>query len=91
MNNPFANFDLELFLENFPDVVRQPMPLAIGASVLAHGLFFLGLPVVTGASDKTEKPERIVNVIELSSTGWTLTDGHAQLTERQSREPLLRN
>ncbi len=66
MNNPFANFDLEESLSGLPGVLRQPMVLAMAASGLAHGLFFLVLPVVTNSAESKKLPDRIVNVIELT-------------------------
>ncbi len=66
MNNPFANFDLEESLSGLPGVLRQPMVLAMAASGLAHGFFFLVLPVVTNSAESKKLPDRIVNVIELT-------------------------
>jgi hypothetical protein len=66
MNNPFANFDLEESLSGLPGVLRQPMVLAVAASGLVHGLFFLVLPVVTNSAESKKLPDRIVNVIELT-------------------------
>jgi hypothetical protein len=66
MNNPFANFDLEESLSGLPGVLRQPMVLAVAASGLVHGLFFVVLPVVTNSAESKKLPDRIVNVIELT-------------------------
>jgi hypothetical protein len=66
MNNPFANFDLEESLSGLPGVLQQPMVLAVAASGLVHGLFFLVLPVVTNSAESKKLPDRIVNVIELT-------------------------
>lgn len=66
MSNPFDRFDLEGALDGLPDSLRNPMALAVGASLVTHGVFFIGLPAFSGIQTKEEKPERIVNVIELS-------------------------
>jgi hypothetical protein len=66
MNNPLANFDLSLFLENLPNTLQRPMTVAVGASILTHGVVLVGLPLITGAADAPEKPDRIVNVITLT-------------------------
>jgi hypothetical protein len=66
MNNPLANFDLSLFLENLPNTLQRPMTVAVGASILTHGLVLVGLPLLTGAADAPEKPDRVVNVITLT-------------------------
>jgi hypothetical protein len=66
MNNPLANFDLSLFLENLPNTLQRPMTVAVGASILTHGLVLVGLPLLTAATDAPEKPDRVVNVITLT-------------------------
>jgi hypothetical protein len=37
-----------------PEFLRSPMTVAIGASILAHGVFFLGLPVVANSPNKAD-------------------------------------
>jgi hypothetical protein len=66
MNNPFANFDLEESLSGLPGVLRQPMVLAVAASGLMHGLFFLALPVVTSSAESKKLPDRIVEMVQLT-------------------------
>ncbi len=62
MNAPWAN--PEPFGDAMPEFLRSPMTVAIGASVLAHGIFFLGLPVVANHANKEDL--RPVNVVQLT-------------------------
>jgi hypothetical protein len=62
MNEPWANS--EPFGDAMPEFLRSPMTVAIGASVLAHGLFFLGLPIVADHANKEDL--RPVNVVQLT-------------------------
>jgi hypothetical protein len=52
--------------ESIPDFLRSPMTVAIGASILAHGIFFLGLPVVANSSNKAD-----LQPIKLDQTALT--------------------
>jgi hypothetical protein len=49
-----------------PEFLRSPMTVAIGASILAHGIFFLGLPVVANSSNKAD-----LQPIKLDQTALT--------------------
>jgi hypothetical protein len=49
-----------------PEFLRSPMAVAIGASILAHGIFFLGLPVVANSSHKSD-----LQPIKLDQTALT--------------------
>ena len=62
MNTPWANS--EQFGDALPEFLRSPMTLAMGASVLAHGVFFLGLPAVMNPNDPQDI--RPVNVVQLT-------------------------
>ena len=62
MNAPWAN--PEQFGDALPEFLRSPMTLAMGASVLVHGIFFLGLPVVANHGDPQDI--RPVNVVQLT-------------------------
>ena len=62
MNAPWAN--PEQFGDALPEFLRSPMTLAMGASILAHGVFFLGLPVVANHGDPQDI--RPVNVVQLT-------------------------
>ena len=62
MNAPWAN--PEQFGDALPEFLRSPMTLAMGASFLVHGIFFLGLPVVANHGDPQDI--RPVNVVQLT-------------------------
>ena len=62
MNAPWTN--PEPLGEALPEFLRSPMTLAMGASVLAHGIFFLGLPVVANQGEAQDI--RPVNVVQLT-------------------------
>jgi hypothetical protein len=64
MRPTFSRFDIHDLLDTLPPFVRHPMALATMASVLAHGVIAVGLPVFAGSEEK--KPERVVDVISLS-------------------------
>jgi hypothetical protein len=64
MRPTFSRFDIHDLLDTLPPFVRHPMALATMASVLAHGVIAVGLPVFAGTEEK--EPERIVDVISLS-------------------------
>jgi hypothetical protein len=64
MRPTFSRFDINDLLDTLPPFVRHPMALATMASVLAHGVVAVGLPVFAGSEEK--KPERVVDVISLS-------------------------
>jgi hypothetical protein len=64
MRPTFSRFDIHDLFDTLPPFVRSPMALATMASVLAHGLIAVGLPVFAGSEEK--KPERVVDVISLS-------------------------
>ena len=67
MNAPWANS--EQFGDGLPEFLRSPMTLAMGASVLAHGIFFLGLPVVANQGEAQDI--RPVNVVQLTPQDQT--------------------
>jgi hypothetical protein len=62
MNAPWTN--PESFSDAMPEFLRSPMTIAVGASLLAHGIFFLGLPVVANHANKDDL--RPVNVVQLT-------------------------
>ena len=62
MNVPWTN--PESLGEALPEFLRSPMTLAMGVSVLAHGIFFLGLPVVANQGEAQDI--RPVNVVQLT-------------------------
>ena len=62
MNAPWANS--EQFGDALPEFLRSPMTLAMGASILAHGIFFLGLPIVANPGESQDI--RPVNVVQLT-------------------------
>ncbi len=64
MRPTFSRFDIHDLLDTLPPFVRHPMAVATMASVLAHGVIAVGLPVFAGSDEK--KPERVVDVISLS-------------------------
>jgi hypothetical protein len=64
MRPTFSRFDIHDLFDTLPPFVRNPMALATMASVLAHGVIAVGLPVFAGSEEK--KPERVVDVISLS-------------------------
>jgi hypothetical protein len=64
MRPTFSRFDIHDLFDTLPSFVRHPMALATMASVLAHGVIAVGLPVFAGSEEK--KPERVVDVISLS-------------------------
>jgi hypothetical protein len=64
MRPTFSRFDIHDLFDTLPPFVRHPMALATMASVLAHGVIAVGLPVFAGSEEK--KPERVVDVISLS-------------------------
>jgi hypothetical protein len=64
MRPTFSRFDIHDLLDTLPPFVRHPMAVATMASVLAHGVIAVGLPVFAGSEEK--KPERVVDVISLS-------------------------
>ncbi len=39
--------------EAVPEIFKQPMTIAFGGSILAHAIFFLGLPIVAGKDNQT--------------------------------------
>ena len=62
MNAPWANS--EQFGDALPEFLRSPMTLAMGASILVHGIFFLGLPIVANPGESQDI--RPVNVVQLT-------------------------
>lgn len=46
MNAAWSNS--EQWTEAVPDIFKQPMTIAFGGAILAHAIFFLGLPIVAG-------------------------------------------
>jgi hypothetical protein len=64
MRPTFSRFDIHDLFDTLPPFVRHPMALATMASVLAHGVIAVGLPLFAGSEEK--KPERVVDVISLS-------------------------
>jgi hypothetical protein len=46
MNAAWSNS--EQWTEAIPEIFKQPMTIAFGGAVLAHAIFFLGLPIVAG-------------------------------------------
>jgi hypothetical protein len=62
MNAPWTN--PEPLSDAIPEFLRSPMTIAVGASILAHGIFFLGLPVVVNSANKEDL--RPVNVVQLT-------------------------
>lgn len=65
MRPTFSRFDLQDLLDTLPPFLRHPMAIATMASVLAHGVVAVGLPVLAG-TEKELDPERVVDVISLS-------------------------
>lgn len=66
MNSRLNSLNLEKFLAELPDTFRKPMVMAVTASALAHGLFFVALPKLASSATKNQPPERVVNLIELT-------------------------
>ena len=62
MNAPWANS--EQFGDALPEFLRSPMTLAMGASILVHGIFFLGLPILANPGESQDI--RPVNVVQLT-------------------------
>ena len=83
MNTPWAN--PEQFGDALPEFLRSPMTLAMGASVLAHGVFFLGLPVVVNPNEAQDI--RPVNVVQLTPQDQAQTPA----IDQQSALPLSPN
>lgn len=52
MNTAWSNSDQ--WVEAVPDLFKQPMTIAFGGAVLAHAIFFLGLPVVAGVDKQPD-------------------------------------
>ena len=50
MNAAWSNS--EQWTEAVPEIFKQPMTIAFGGAVLAHAIFFLGLPVVAGKDNQ---------------------------------------
>ena len=50
MNAAWSNS--EQWTEAIPEIFKQPMTIAFGGAVLAHAIFFLGLPVVAGKDNQ---------------------------------------
>jgi hypothetical protein len=50
MNAAWSNS--EHWTEAIPEIFKQPMTIAFGGAVLAHAIFFLGLPVVAGKDNQ---------------------------------------
>ena len=50
MNAAWSNS--EQWSEAVPEIFKQPMTIAFGGAVLAHAIFFLGLPVVAGKDNQ---------------------------------------
>lgn len=50
MNAAWSNS--EQWTEAIPEIFRQPMTIAFGGAVLAHAIFFLGLPIVAGKDNQ---------------------------------------
>jgi hypothetical protein len=62
MNAAWSNSDQ--WMEAIPEIFKQPMTIAFGGAILAHGIFFLGLPAVVG---KENPPDvQPVTVVELT-------------------------
>ena len=49
-NAAWSNSDQ--WTEAVPDVLKQPMTIAFGGAILAHAIFFLGLPIVAGKDNQ---------------------------------------
>ncbi|MCY7407664.1 MAG: hypothetical protein LH631_09870 [Alkalinema sp. CAN_BIN05] len=50
MNAAWSNS--EQWTEAVPEIFKQPMTIAFGGAILAHAIFFLGLPVVAGKDNQ---------------------------------------
>lgn len=50
MNAAWSNS--EQWTEVIPEIFRQPMTIAFGGAVLAHAIFFVGIPVVAGKDNQ---------------------------------------
>ncbi len=50
MNAAWSNS--ERWTEAVPEVFKQPMTIAFGGAILAHAIFFLGLPIVAGKDNQ---------------------------------------
>lgn len=50
MNAAWSNS--EQWTEAIPEIFRQPMTIAFGGAVLAHAIFFLGLPILAGKDNQ---------------------------------------
>ncbi len=80
MNAPWAN--PEQFGDALPEFLRSPMTLAMGASILAHGIFFLGLPIVANPGDSQDI--RPVNVVQLTPQDQAQVPAIAQQPQQPS-------
>ncbi len=50
MNAGWSNS--EQWTEAVPEIFKQPMTIAFGGAILAHAIFFLGLPIIMGKDDQ---------------------------------------
>ena len=50
MNAAWSN--AEQWTEAVPEIFKQPMTIAFGGAILAHAIFFLGLPIVAGKDNQ---------------------------------------
>jgi outer membrane biosynthesis protein TonB len=50
MNAGWSNS--EQWTEAVPEIFKQPMTIAFGGAILAHAIFFLGLPIVAGKDNQ---------------------------------------
>ena len=50
MNAGWSNS--EQWMEAVPEIFKQPMTIAFGGAILAHAIFFLGLPIVAGKDNQ---------------------------------------
>ena len=50
MNAAWSNS--EQWMEAIPEIFKQPMTIAFGGAILAHAIFFLGIPIVAGKDNQ---------------------------------------